>query len=153
MNPASNHASVKADTLQACRPEQLPWIPWAMKGAYFKLLSADRASERFTLMIKLDKGIAAPMHRHVRAVEGLVLEGGFHYSDDPDRRFTAGCYLRENDGAVHQPVSPEGAVMFAVFHGPVEGLDDEGRVTGRIDWRWHVDTWNKSGAASLVADQ
>jgi hypothetical protein len=31
--------------------------------------------------------------------------------------------------------------MFAVFHGPVEGLDEEGRITGRIDWKWHVDTW------------
>jgi hypothetical protein len=43
---------------------------------------------------------------------------------------------------VHQPVSPEGAVMFAVFHGPVEGLDQEDNVIGRIDWKWHLDTWN-----------
>jgi 2,4'-dihydroxyacetophenone dioxygenase len=149
MNTASNDASVKPDTLQACRPEQLPWIPWAMKGAYFKLLSVDEASERFTLLIKLDKGIAAPTHRHVRAVEGLVLEGAFHYADDPDTRFTAGFYLHENDGAVHQPVSPEGAVMFAVFHGPVEGLDEEGKVTGRIDCQWHIDIWNKA-TASLI---
>jgi 2,4'-dihydroxyacetophenone dioxygenase len=133
---------IQSGMLHACRPEQSPWVPWAMQGAYFKLLSADPSSGRFTLLIRLDKGMAAPAHRHVRAVEGLVLEGGFHYRDDPDRRFTAGCYLLENDGAVHQPVSPEGAVMFAVFHGPVEGLDDEGRVTGRIDWRWHLKTWN-----------
>lgn len=130
------------ETLHACRYEQLPWLPWAMKGAYFKLLNADPASGRFTLLIKLDKGIAGPMHRHVRAVEGLVLEGGFHYLDDPDRSFPAGCYLHEADGAVHQPVSPTGAIMFAVFHGPVEGLDEEGRVTGRIDCGWHVETWN-----------
>jgi 2,4'-dihydroxyacetophenone dioxygenase len=147
MNTRSYDVSSATGTLQACRPEQLRWMPWAMKGAYFKLLSADEASGRFTLLIRLDKGISAPMHRHVRAVEGLVLEGGFHYSDDPDRRFTAGCYLHEHDGAVHQPVSPEGAVMFAVFHGPVEGLDEEGRVTGRIDWRWHVDRWDQGSDA------
>lgn len=121
-----------------------------MRGAQFKLLSADEASGRFTLMIKLAKGVTAPLHRHVGAVEGLVLEGGFHYRDDPQTRFTAGSYLLEKAGAVHQPVSPEGAVMFAVFHGPVEGLDEQGRVTGRVDWKWHVDTWNAAhGKAPL----
>lgn len=140
-----DHAFIKPGTLHACRPEHSPWAPWAMPGAHFKLLSVDAASGRFTLMIRLDQGLSAPMHRHLGAVEGLVLEGGFHYRDDPGRRFTAGCYLLENDGAVHQPVSPEGAVMFAVFHGPVEGLDEEGRVTGRIDWRWHVRAWNAHG--------
>jgi anti-sigma factor ChrR (cupin superfamily) len=129
------------DTLTACLPDQLPWVPWAMKGAYFKLLSADPSSGRFTLMIKLEKGVAAPAHRHLGAVEGLVLEGGFHYRDDPSLCFTAGSYLLEKSGAAHQPLSPEGAVMFAVFHGPVEGLDDRGGVTGRIGWKWHVDTW------------
>jgi anti-sigma factor ChrR (cupin superfamily) len=138
-------------TLLAHRPEQLPWAPWAIKGTSFKLLSADAATGCFSLLIRLDKGAPAPRHRHVRAVEGLVLEGGFHYSDDPGRRFTVGCYLRENDGAMHQPVSPEGAVMFAVFHGPVEGLDEEGNVTGRIDWRWHVETWSAHLARCLPA--
>jgi anti-sigma factor ChrR (cupin superfamily) len=142
MNTSPDKSLGPLETLHACRPDQLPWVPWAMKGAYFKLLNADAETGRYTLLIKLDRAIAAPMHRHVCAVEGLVLEGGFHYRDDPNRRFTAGCYLHEDDGAVHQPVSPEGAIMFAVFHGPVEGLDEEGRITGRIDWKWHVDTWD-----------
>jgi 2,4'-dihydroxyacetophenone dioxygenase len=129
-------------TLLARDPQQLPWAPWAMPGAYFKLLSAEPESGRFTLMIKLDKGCAAPLHRHVGAVEGFILDGGFHYAEEPLARFTAGTYLLERDGAVHQPVSPEGALMFAVFHGPVEGLDADGRITGRVDWKWHVDTWN-----------
>src|SRR5687767_3553337 len=103
------------DTLLVADPKQLPWAPWAMQGAYFKLLSADAASGRFALMIKLEKGFIAPPHRHIGAVEGLVLEGGFHYADDPQIRFVAGTYLLERDGAEHQPVSPEGAVMFAVF--------------------------------------
>ncbi|MGH8807622.1 MAG: 2,4'-dihydroxyacetophenone dioxygenase family protein [Noviherbaspirillum sp.] len=135
------------DTLLARDPQQLPWAPWAMKGAYFKLLSTDAASGRFALMLKLEKGFVAPSHRHIGAVEGLVLEGGFHYTDAPQIRFTAGTYLLERDGAVHQPVSPEGAVMFAVFQGPVEGLDGEGRITGRIDWKWHVKTWDAFMAA------
>ncbi len=134
-------------TLHACDPQQLPWAPWAMRGAFFKLLSADPETGRFALMIRLEPGCVAPAHRHVAAVEGLVLEGGFHYADDPQRRFTAGIYLLERDGAVHQPVSPEGALMFAVFHGPVEGLAPDGSVAGRIDCRWHIDTWSAVMAA------
>lgn len=135
------------DTLHACDPRQLPWIRWAMEGAWFKLLSADLDTGRFSLMIKLDKGCTAPIHRHVGAVEGWILEGGFHYADDPQRRFIAGTYLLEKDGAVHQPISPEGAIMFAVFHGPVEGLGPDGSLTGRIGCKWHIETWNAAIAA------
>jgi 2,4'-dihydroxyacetophenone dioxygenase len=135
------------DTLLARDPQQLPWAPWSMKGAYFKLLSTDSESGRFALMIKLEKGFIAPSHRHIGAVEGLVLEGGFHYADEPNVRFTAGTYLLERDGALHQPVSPEGAVMFAVFQGPVEGLDAQGNITGRIDWNWHLKAWDAFIAA------
>jgi anti-sigma factor ChrR (cupin superfamily) len=136
---------MKTDTLFAANVNELKWVPWAMPGSQFKLLSADPKSGRFSLMIKFEKGVLAPNHRHVGAVEGYILEGGFHYHDDPSKRFTAGSYLLENDGAVHQPVSPEGAVMFAVFHGPVEGLDEAGNVTGKIGWKWHVETWNAAG--------
>ncbi|MDF3035070.1 MAG: hypothetical protein K0S28_344 [Paucimonas sp.] len=129
-------------TLTSCRTADLPWLPWAMRGSQFKLLSVDPASGRYTLLIRFDKGVVAPIHRHIGAVEGYVLEGAFHYADQPEVRFGAGDYLLERDSAVHQPVSPEGAVMFAVFHGPVEGLDQEDNVIGRIDWKWHLDTWN-----------
>ena len=134
-------------TLHACDPQQLPWLPWAMKGAYFKLLSADPDSGRFALMIKLDEGCRTPAHRHVGAVEGIVMEGGFHYADAPHVRYTAGTYLLEDAGAIHQPVSPEGALMFAVFHGPVEGLDRDGNTVARLDCQWHVDTWRAGIAA------
>lgn len=132
-------------TLSTCRPDTMNWVPWAMPGAQFKLLHADAKSGSFTLLIRFEAGAEAPIHRHVGAVEGYMLEGGFFYKDDPDTRFDAGSYLYENEGAVHQPVSPHGGVMFAVFHGPVEGLDDHGNVTGRIHWKWHVKTWNAAG--------
>jgi 2,4'-dihydroxyacetophenone dioxygenase len=142
MSRQIDNSTTPRDTLLSCVPDDLPWVSWPMSGAHFKLLSADPASGRFTLLIKFDKGAAAPMHRHAGAVEGMVLEGGFHYDDDPERRFTAGCYLLETEGAVHRPVSPEGAIMFAVFHGPVEGLDDAGEITGRIGCKWHMNAWN-----------
>jgi 2,4'-dihydroxyacetophenone dioxygenase len=135
-------------SLHPCDPRQLPWVEWGVEGAYFKLLSVDALSGRFSLLIKLDKGCVAPTHRHVGAVEGMVLEGSFHYVDEPHMQFAAGTYLLEKDGAVHRPASPEGALMFAVFHGPVEVLDREGNIAGRIDWRWHMDVWKEAMSAA-----
>lgn len=116
-----------------------------MPGAQFKLLHADPATGRYTLLIRFEAGAEAPIHRHVGAVEGYMLEGGFHYKDEPDRPFNAGSYLWESEGAVHQPVSPNGGVMFALFHGPIEGLDDAGNIIGRINWKWHIEKWNAAG--------
>jgi 2,4'-dihydroxyacetophenone dioxygenase len=149
--PSTTMPAVPSATLTVCAPQQLPWAPWAMKDASFKLLSADPESGRFSLLIRFDRNCRAPAHRHIGAVEGMVLEGGFHYADAPEQRFTAGVYLLEKDGAVHQPVSPEGALMFAVFHGPVEGLDENGNVTGRIDYRWHIDAWRAFLATQATA--
>ena len=133
--------STYRETLVSVPTQDLPWLPWAMDGAYFKLLHADPSSGRFSLMIKMDPGVIAPMHRHVGAVEGYLLEGGFHYLDAPEISFSAGAYLLENDGAMHQPASPDGALMFAVFHGPVEGLRRNGETAVVLDWQWHVNTW------------
>jgi 2,4'-dihydroxyacetophenone dioxygenase len=141
MNTTSLQSSATQGSLLSLDPDNMQWVPWTMRGAYFKLLHADPESGRFTLLIKLDKGFTAPRHRHAGAVEGMILEGGFHYLDQPEIRFTAGSYLLERDGAVHEPVSPEGAIMFAVFHGPVEGMDKDGNIIGSIDWKWHVRTW------------
>jgi 2,4'-dihydroxyacetophenone dioxygenase len=142
MNMQMNQPPGSAGTLVTCDAKEMQWLPWAMRGAHFKLLNADPGSGRFALMIKFDPGTVAPVHRHVGAVEGYILEGSFHYRDEPHIRFSAGCYLLENAGAVHQPESPEGALMFAVFHGPVEGLKKDGNVAATLDWKWHVDTWN-----------
>lgn len=132
---------MQRDTLVYCHPVDLPWVPWALPGAEFKLLHADPDSGRFSLMIRMAAGIEAPMHRHVGAVEGCVLAGGFYYDDQPEVWFGPGCYLLEREGAVHRPVSPQGAEMFALYHGPVEGLDAAGNVTGRIDCHWHMKAW------------
>ncbi|MBX9798584.1 MAG: 2,4'-dihydroxyacetophenone dioxygenase family protein [Burkholderiaceae bacterium] len=143
--PNQSNQANPADTLFTCHPQDMQWLPWAMPGAHFKLLHANATTGHFTLLIRFEAGAVAPIHRHVGAVEGYMIEGGFYYHDEPERPFNAGCYLWENEGAIHQPVSPNGGVMFAVFHGPVEGLDADGNVIGRINWKWHVEKWNAAG--------
>ncbi len=150
MTDISSHPAA-IDTLFTCLPENMAWVEWAMPGAQFKLLHANAVTGHYTLLIRFEAGAAAPIHRHVGAVEGYMLEGGFHYRDEPERRFDAGSYLWESEGAVHQPISPNGGVMFAIFHGPVEGVDENGDVTGRIDWQWHVNKWNAAGNDYLPA--
>ncbi|MFZ6843611.1 2,4'-dihydroxyacetophenone dioxygenase family protein [Undibacterium sp. RuTC16W] len=159
-SPGGHSASTSA-TLFSTHCADLPWVRWAMPGAQFKLLSADPDSGRFSLMIKVEKDSLAPLHRHVGAVEGYILEGSFHYHDDPVTRFVAGDYLLEKDGAIHRPVSPEGTVMFAVFHGPVEGIAETGEVIGTIDCQWHMRAWqsaldkiaSQSGQKTLTSSQ
>lgn len=133
------------DTLDVVHGPRVDWIPWAFEGAYFKLLHADRESGRFTILIKVDPGVSAPIHRHLEPVEAYVTKGGFHYADDPAIRFEEGSYLFENVGAIHEPVSPEGAEMLALFHGPVEGVAETGEMAGRFDAGWHMDAWRAAG--------
>jgi 2,4'-dihydroxyacetophenone dioxygenase len=125
--PNQSNLTPPADTLFTCHPQDMQWLPWAMPGAHFKLLHANATTGHFTLLIRFEAGAVAPIHRHVGAVEGYMIEGGFYYHDEPERPFNAGCYLWENEGAIHQPVSPNGNVI------------------GRINWKWHVEKWNAAG--------
>lgn len=133
------------DTLYAAHTSALPWVPWTTEGTFFKLLNADPASGCFTLLLKVEPGTHATVQRHIDPAEAFVLEGGFHYVDEPGLCYRAGSYVRETAGAVHEPVSSEGAVMFAVFHGPIERFGRDGRMLGTFDWRWHVHAWNAAG--------
>ena len=89
------HFSLRSELLVR-NPHDLPWVPWAMTGAQFKLMSANPESGRCSLMIRLEKGCMAPRHRHV---------------------------------------------------GAVEGLDNDGRMTGRVGCEWHIETWDRALAA------
>ncbi|MEO1483327.1 MAG: 2,4'-dihydroxyacetophenone dioxygenase family protein [Myxococcota bacterium] len=142
---SSTAAATTPHTLFTVDADGLDWAPWGMPGTEFKLLSADPSTGRFTILIKVDEGVVAPLHRHQKAVEAYILDGEFHYHDDPSKRFGAGAYLLENDGAVHKPVSNPGCVMLAVFHGPLDGLDDDGQLVGTLDCEWHLNAWREAG--------
>ncbi|MEL6188655.1 MAG: 2,4'-dihydroxyacetophenone dioxygenase family protein [Myxococcota bacterium] len=142
---SSTASTTTPHTLSRVDPNDLSWAPWGMEGTQFKLLSADPTSGRFTVLIKVDEGVAAPLHRHAKAVEVYILEGEFHYRDDPSVRFGQGVYLLENDGAVHEPVSLPGCTMLATFHGPLEGINEDGEVLGTLDCAWHLQAWQDAG--------
>ena len=137
-----NAVEMTHDTLTIVHTKEFGWVPWAMPGTWFKLLHAEERSGRFTILIKVDPGNKAPTHRHIKAVEVYILEGGFFYTDDPNIRFDVDSYLYEHDAAIHKPESPLGCIMFAVFHGPLEGVAEDGKTSlGQLDAKWHIDKW------------
>ena len=126
----------------------IPWTPWIMPGTHFKLFYVDEASGRFTFLLKVDPGTEAPVHWHLGTAEAYILEGGFYYFED-DQGFP-GAYTAEMPGAIHQPVSPKGCVMFAVAHGPLSGFNPDGSIGGICDAKLMYQLAQQGNAAAHV---
>ncbi len=131
-------------------PSTLPWSPWVMVGTHFKLLNIDRKSGGFTMLLKVDAGNEAPVHGHPGAVEAYIVEGEFGYEDD---RGGVGTYVYEESGAIHEPTSPDGVIMFAVAHGPLVGYNDDGTVAGVVDAKLMYEMALAAGAADHITQR
>jgi len=108
----------------------LSWLPWVMEGTWFKLLNVDMKTGGYSMLLKVDPDNYAPVHGHLGAVEGMILEGEFGYDDDRGGNMH---YVWEAAGAVHQPDSPGGFTMFAVLHSPLMGYNDDGSIAAVVD--------------------
>jgi len=126
----------------------IPWTPWVMEGTHFKLLAVNELNGGFTMLLKVDPGTKAPVHAHLGSAEAFLLEGGFYY--DANDAGQAGCYTYEAGGAVHEPVSPQGCIMFAVSHGPLGGCDAQGQVNAVVDCRTMMALAEAAGAVDHV---
>ncbi|MBL4852883.1 MAG: 2,4'-dihydroxyacetophenone dioxygenase family protein [Robiginitomaculum sp.] len=126
---------------------RLKWIPWVMEGTWFKLLKVDTKTGGWTMMLKVDPDNDAPVHGHVGAIEGIILEGEFGYGDD---RGSALHFTWEPAGAVHKPDSPNGFTMFAITHGPLVGYNDDGTIAAVIDGKLMYEMAKAEGAADHV---
>ena len=112
-------------------PARLPWTPWVMEDTWFKLFSINPQTGGFAMFLKVGPDNIAPIHGHVGAVEGVILEGGFAYENDWGH---AGWYVAEPGGVNHKPrTGPNGMVMFAVVYGPLLGYGDGGEIAAVID--------------------
>jgi len=129
---------------------KLPWLPWVIEGTHFKLLNVDMKTGGYSMILKVDPGNEAPVHGHVGAVEGLILEGEFGYDDDRGPNMH---YVWEPAGAIHQPDSPDGFTMFAVMHGPLLGYNDDGSIAAVVDGKMMYQMALEGGVAEhLVVD-
>jgi len=118
-------------------PSTLAWKDWVMPGTYFKLLNINELTGGFTMILKVDPDITAPVHHHIGGIEVYVIEGEFGYGEDD--RGGAGTYALESGGSIHEPTSPGGVTMFAVVHGPLVGYNEDGSIAAVIDCRFMYD--------------
>lgn len=130
------------------RTRSLPWTPWGMPGTYFKLLHCDDASGMLVILLKVDPGTVAGLHKHFAAAHAFILEGGFGYEHG---EVFEGDYMLEAGGITHQPFTgPKGALMLGVTFGPIGGVDEQGNLLGVLDIDWHYNAAKANGAADHI---
>ena len=131
------------------RAKEIPWTPWGMAGTHFKLLHCDDASSMLVILLKVEPGTVAGVHKHFGAAHAYILEGGFGYEHG---EVFEGDYLIEGGGITHQPFTgPRGCVMLGVMFGPLGGFDDAGNLAGVLDIEWHYQTAKANGAADHIS--
>ncbi|QIB65430.1 2,4'-dihydroxyacetophenone dioxygenase family protein [Kineobactrum salinum] len=126
----------------------LDWAPWVMPDTWFKLLGINSITGGFTMMLKVGPNNVAPIHGHIGAVEGVILEGSFAYEDDWGH---TGYYVQEPAGVNHKPVTgPDGMVMFAIVHGPLAGYNEDGSIAMVLDAKAMFEMAVAAGAAGHI---
>ena len=126
------------------RAKKLPWTPWGMPGTSFKLLHCDDVSSLLVILLKVDPGTIAGMHKHFGAAHAYIVEGGFGYEHG---EVFAGDYMIEADAITHQRFTgANGLVML----GPIGGFDDAGNLAGVLDIEWHYQAAKANGAADHI---
>jgi quercetin dioxygenase-like cupin family protein len=66
----------------------------------------------WVLRVKFAPGVTLPLHFHTGTVHLYTMSGCWYYTEYPDQKQTAGSYLYEPGGSVHQ------------FNTPVENTED-----------------------------
>ncbi|NMG65480.1 hypothetical protein GPA19_11025 [Azoarcus indigens] len=110
------------------RTEQIPWTRLnkpGLEGICYKILNFDENRGYMVVLNTFDPGSRFVPHKHLGAVEIFMLSGSFFY--DNGQVFT-NDFMLEAGGVTHAPGSDEGALMLAIFHGPLQVLDGEGNV-------------------------
>jgi len=86
--------------------------PTGVAGVSAKALFVDPASERITMLVRMEPGATYPAHRHGGAEESYILEGDL---TDGEVSLRAGDYLRKDGGTLHEAQSSDtGCFMLIV---------------------------------------
>jgi anti-sigma factor ChrR (cupin superfamily) len=90
--------------------EQHRWVPSPQPGVERVMLDRMGAEQgRVTSLVRYAPRSVFPSHTHPGGEEVLVLSGTFA---DGSGEHGPGCYLRNPPGSMHQPSSPDGALIF-----------------------------------------
>jgi len=110
---------------------EIPWTPLS-EGTYFKLLSADPVSGRWTTLFRMEPGARFAVHKHYGLVEFFVLKGSFGYEGGVAHAWGYGI---EGAPSVHEPISgdDEEMIMLAISNGPFQGYNEDGTLGEVVD--------------------
>lgn len=119
--------------------DELPWTDWALPGLRFKLLSINRRTGMFTVMMEIAPNVETDLHHHFGDAHIFVTRGGYAYEHD---RIGVGEHNVEIGSIAHKPFFDEdGGEVLVFFHGGISGVDEEGKPTGEYvcaDWMYEA---------------
>jgi 2,4'-dihydroxyacetophenone dioxygenase len=126
--------------------DELPWTDWAMEGLRFKLLSINRRSGMFAVMMEISPNVVTDLHHHFGDAHIFVTRGGYAYEHD---RIGLGEHNVEIGSIAHQPFFDEqGGEVLVYFHGGISGVDENGKPTGEyVSADWMYEAAKANGAA------
>lgn len=113
--------------------DALPGVP----GVDAQPLFLDPHQGVWVLRAVFHPGVVLPKHYHTGTVHLFTLSGSWHYAEYPDQPQTAGSYLYEPGGSIHQFMVPadatEPAVAVMVVYGANVNFDNDGNYLGIMD--------------------
>jgi quercetin dioxygenase-like cupin family protein len=95
----------------------------------------------WVLRVKFAPGVTVPMHFHTGTVHAYTMSGCWYYSEHPEDKQTAGCYLYEPGGSVHTFNTPadnkeDTDAFFVVTGANINFASDGGAYLGTMDAGW-----------------
>lgn len=113
--------------------DAMPGVP----GIDSQPLFMDPHNGTWVMRIFFHPGVIMPVHFHTGTVHLWTLSGRWMYVEYPDQPQTAGCYLYEPGGSIHQFMTPadntEITETIMVVSGANINFDPEGNYLGLLD--------------------
>ena len=110
--------------------EALPWIPSPVPGKSSKPLRFLRSNRGFVELLRMEPGVAMPLHRHTGETHAFNLSGSRRLASG--EVIGPGDYVYEPPGNVDswEVIGAEPLVVLVVVMGEVESLAPDGHVRG-----------------------
>ncbi len=120
------------DGSKIVRSDIVPWTRLSapgLEGISYKILNFDEDRGYMVLVNTFAPGARFAPHKHLAQVEVFMLGGSFFYDNG---KVFANDYMAEAGGVTHAPATDEGALMLTILHGPLQILNEEGRVVATV---------------------
>lgn len=102
------------------RPEDLDWKPMA-EGVRYASVLKDRERDYSVIFLEFEPGARAVRHVHHGGEQYWMIRGSI---EDANGTFEAGTFVNMPPGSVHEPWSPDGALILVTWFGKLEAYEE-----------------------------